>query len=81
MSKLPRHMTHRHATGKEVVTALSFRNGSAERKSAGHKLRSHGNYHHNMTVMDVGKGNIIVTRKPNQSGKDVNSNDFLPCSH
>ena len=66
-------MTRRHAMEKEVVTALSFPNGSAEMKSAWHKLRSRGNYHHNMTVMDVGKGNIM--------GKDVNTNDFLPCPH
>ena len=80
-SKLPRHMTRRHATENEVVPALSFPNGSAQRKSAWHKLRSRCNYHHNMTVMDVGKGKIIVARKPNQSGKEVNKDDFLPCPH
>ena len=80
-SKLPRHMMRKHATEKEVITALSFPNGSSSRKAAWHKLRSRGNYHHNMTVMDVGKGNLIVARKPNQSGRNVGSDDFLPCPH
>ena len=80
-SKLPRHMMCKHATEKEVITALSFPNGSSSRKAAWHKLRSRGNYHHNMTFMDVGKSNLIVARKPNQSGRNVGSDDFLPCPH
>ena len=68
MSKLPRHMTRRHPTEKDVVASW-------------HKLRSRGNYHHNMTVMDVGKGNIIVARKPNQSGRNIDTEDFLPCPY
>ena len=70
-SKLPRHMMCKHATEKEVITALSFPNGSSSRKAAWHKLRSRGNYHHNMTFMDVGKSNLIVARKPNQSGRNL----------
>ena len=80
-SKLPRHMTRRHPTEKDVVAALSHPSGSANRKAAWHKLRSRGNYHHNMTVMDVGKGNIIVARKPNKSGRDIDTEDFLPCPY
>ena len=74
-------MMCKHATEKEVITALSFPNGSSSRKAAWHKLRSRGNYHHNMTFMDVGKSNLIVARKPNQSGRNVGSDDFLPCPH
>ena len=71
----------KHRTEKEVITFLSFPNGSSSRKAAWHKLRSHGNYHHNITVMDVGKGNLIVAQKPNQSDRNVGSDDFLPFRH
>ena len=71
----------KHATEKEVITALSFLNGSSSRKAAWHKLRSRRNYHHNMTVMDVGKGNLIVAQKLNQSDLNVGSDDFLPFRH
>ena len=80
--KLPRHMTRHHPKEEEVAVALSYPSGSTERKAAWHKLRSRGNYHHNMTVMDVGEGDFIVARKPNQSlARDVTVKDFLPCPH
>ena len=73
-------MTRKHPKEEEVAAALTFASGSAERKAAWHKLRSRGNYHHNMTVMDIGEGKFIVARKPNQrSDRDVGVNDFLPC--
>lgn len=44
------------------------------------KLRLLGNYHHNLTVLEVGKGELIVSRCPSTT-KRCNPNDFLPCAH
>ena len=72
-------MSRKHSKEADVIAALKFPAGSAERKNVWHKLRSRGNYHHNMTVMDVGEGSLVVARKPNQSGRAIVADDFLPC--
>ena len=60
-----------------IAAALRFPSRSVERKELWHKLRSRGNYNHNMTVMDVGKSELIVARKPNQiSGHTFAAQDF-----
>ena len=64
-SKLPCHMTCHHSKEEDIAAALRFPSGSVERKELWHKLRSLGNCHHNITVMDVGKGELSVARKPN----------------
>ena len=79
--KLPRHMSRNHPKEEHVVAALRFPSGSTERKAMWHKLRSQGNYHHNMTVMDIGQGELIVARKPNFSGHTHSLNEFLPCPY
>ena len=66
-------------TEKEVAIALSFNKGSPSRKKLLEKLRLLGNYHHNLTVMETGKGEPIVYRRPT-SGKGCNPSDFLPCN-
>ena len=79
--KLPRHMSRNHPKEEHVVAALRFPSGSTERKAMWHKLRSQGNYHHNMTVMDIDQGELIVARKPNFSGHTHSPNEFLPCPY
>ena len=69
-------MPRKHSKEADVIAALKFPTGSAERKVAWHKLRLWGNYHHNMTVMDVGKGNLVVARKPNGSSRTIAADDF-----
>ena len=44
------------------------------------KLRHLGNYHHNLTVLEVLEGELIVSRRPSTT-KRCNPNDFLPCKH
>ena len=68
----------KHQTEKEVISFLSFPIESSSRMVAWGKLRSRRNYHYNMTMMDVGKGNLIVAWKQNQSGTNVAYDDFLP---
>ena len=66
-------------TEKEVAIAPSFNKGSPSRKKHLEKLRLLGNYHYNLTVMETGKGELIVYRRPT-SGKGCNPSDFLPCN-
>lgn len=79
VSKITRHHELKHMTEKEVAIALSFNKGSPWRKKHLEKLRLLGNYHHNLTVMETGKGELIVCRRPT-SGKGCNPSDFLPCN-
>ena len=80
--KLPCHIPRHHPKEEDAAVALSYPSGSAKRKAAWHKLTSRGNYHHNMTVMDIGEGDFIVARKPNQSlAHEITVKDFLPCPH
>ncbi|XP_068746319.1 uncharacterized protein [Montipora capricornis] len=79
VSKIARHYELKHMTEKEVAIALSFNKGSPSRKKHLEKLRLLGNYHHNLTVMETGKGELIVYRRPT-SGKGCNPSDFLPCN-
>jgi hypothetical protein len=74
-------MSRNHPKEEHIVAALRFPSGSTERKAVWHKLRSQGNYHHNMTVMDIGQGELIVARKPNFSGHAHSPNEFLPCPY
>ena len=72
-------------TEKEVAIALSFNKGSPSSKKHLEKLRPLGNYHYNLTVMETGKGELIVYRRP-KSGKGCNpfgfsSLQFLPWVH
>ncbi|CAB4023565.1 SCAN domain-containing 3-like [Paramuricea clavata] len=68
-------MPQKHSKEADVIAALKFPTRSAERKVAWHKLRLWGNYH-NMTVMDVGEGNLVVARKSNGSGHTIAADDF-----
>ena len=43
------------------------------------KLRLLGNYHHNLTALETGKGELIVMRRPSSSGEKSSPEDFLPC--
>ena len=79
VSKIARHYELKHMAEKEVAIALSFNKGSPSRKKHLEKLRLLGNYHHNLTVMETGKGELIVYRRPT-SGKGCNPSDFLPCN-
>jgi len=79
-TKIARHYEQKHESEREVRIALSFNKVSPNRKKHLEKLRLLGNYHHNLTVLEVGKGELIVSRRPSTT-KRCNPNDFLPCEH
>ena len=79
-SKIARHYEQKHQSEREVTIALSFNKGSPSRKVHLEKLRLLGNYHHNLTVLETGKGELIVSRRPSSS-KGCNPDDFLPCTY
>jgi len=80
LTKVARHYEQKHESEREVAIALSFNKGSPNRKKHLEKLRLLGNYHHNMTVLKVGKGELIVSRRPSTTER-CNPNDFFPCEH
>lgn len=77
--KIARHYELKHQSEREVAIALSFNKGSTERKRHLEKLRLLGNYHHNLTVLETGKGELIVMRRPSSSSEKSSPEDFLPC--
>ena len=42
------------------------------------KLRLKGDYHHNMRILEIGDGELIVVRRPGQ-GDTYSIHNFLPC--
>ncbi|XP_068694511.1 uncharacterized protein [Montipora foliosa] len=80
VSKIARHYELKHKTERDVAIALSFNKRSPTRKKHLEKLRLLGNYHHNLNVLETGKGELIVFRRPT-SGKECSPSDFLPCNY
>ena len=80
VSKIARHYEQKHQSEREVAIAISFNKGSPTRKKHFEKLRLLGNYHHNLTVLETGKGELILKRRPSSHGK-CNPSDFLPCHY
>lgn len=77
--KIARHYDPKHQSEREVAVAVSFNKGSTERKRHLEKLRLLGNYQHNLTVLQTGKGELIVIRRPSSSSQKSSPEDFLPC--
>ena len=77
--KIARHHELKHQSEREVAIALSFNKGTKERKRHLEKLPLLGNYHQNLTVLETGKGELIVMRRPSSSAEKSSPEDFLPC--
>ena len=56
--KIARHYEQKHPSERQVAIALSFNKGSPTRKKQLEKLRLLGSYHHNVTVLETGKGEL-----------------------
>ena len=78
--KIARHYEQKHHSEREVAIAISFRRGCPTRKKHFEKLRLLRNYHHNLTVLETGKGELILKRRPS-CDKKCNPSDFLPCQY
>ena len=71
-------MLTKHKGEDDVVQALSHRKNSSERKKNLTKLRLKGDYHHNMKILEIGGGELIVVRRPAED-ETCTIDDFLPC--
>lgn len=74
-SKLSSHLENKHSDEKEVAEVLAKKKGEP-RKLGWMKLRNLGNFHHNIKVLEEGRGNLIVDRRPK---KNEDSSNFMPC--
>lgn len=76
-SKMSKHLLRRHRTEKEVAPIVSLPPKSKTRIQTLEKLQKKGDYNHNISVLQEGKGEIVTYRQPTVN---VNAQDFLPCS-
>ncbi|XP_073331581.1 uncharacterized protein [Pagrus major] len=77
-AKMARHLEHAHDGKSDVARALSFTKGSKERKKQLDYIRNKGNYAHNASVMQSGKGELVPFKRP---PKQAQGNDFMHCAH
>ncbi|XP_049327921.1 uncharacterized protein LOC125787558 [Astyanax mexicanus] len=77
-AKMARHLQGAHKNESDVAKALSFSKGSSERKKQLDYIRNKGNYIHNATVMESGKGKLVPFKRP---PKDEQGNDFMHCAY
>ncbi|TKS64906.1 N-lysine methyltransferase KMT5A [Collichthys lucidus] len=72
--KMARHLEHAHQNKTDVAKAFSFPKGSKERKKLLEYIRNKGNYAHNATVMESGKGQLVPRKRPS---KQAQGSDFM----
>ncbi|KAL1250629.1 hypothetical protein QQF64_018425 [Cirrhinus molitorella] len=77
-AKMARHLESTHADISDVARALSFPKGSKERKKELDYIRNRGNYAHNATVMESGKGELVPFKRPR---KKVRGELFMHCAY
>lgn len=77
-AKMARHLEHAHKNMVDVARAFSFPKQSKERKDQLEYIRNKGNYAHNATVMESGKGQLVPCKRP---PKEAQGSDFMHCAH
>lgn len=77
-AKMARHLERAHESKSDVAKALSFPKGSKERKKQLNYIRNRGNYAHNASVMESGKGQLVPFKRP---PKDAQGSDFMHCAY
>jgi len=78
--KLPRHLAQKHSSESEVAQFLSYQKGSTKRKLLIKQLTNKGNFHHNINVLESGKG-VIVPRKRPQEADKMMAQHYSPCEY
>lgn len=76
--KMARHLEHAHQNEVDVARAFSFPKGSEQRKKLLEYIRNKGNYAHNVTVMESGKGNLVPRKRPS---KEAQGSEFMHCAY
>ena len=79
-SKIARHYEHEHWSKREVAMAVSLDKGSPTRKKSLGKLRLLSNYQYNLTVLETGRGELILKTPPASDEKCI-PGDYLPCQY
>ncbi|XP_050398308.1 uncharacterized protein LOC126816141 isoform X3 [Patella vulgata] len=79
-AKFVRHLTRKHSKEIEVQKLLSFPKGSSKRLEEAKKLKHLGNYQHNIGVLENGKGELLVAKRPKRRQVSAVS-DYAPCVH
>ena len=74
--KMRRHLTGVHRKEPEIVRIMKL--GSEERERELARIRNHGNFIHNTSVLENGKGSLICARKIK---RHVSPRKYLPCVH
>ena len=72
------HLERQHSDESEVAKAFARQCSSKERKKAFEKLCLQGNFHHNLRVLELKSGQLIVMRRP-EVEEECSQDDFLPC--
>eukprot|EP00105_Crassostrea_gigas_P014934 XP_011431779.1 PREDICTED: uncharacterized protein LOC105331337 [Crassostrea gigas] len=78
MPNMARHLSLKHHEEAEVAKILILPKKSKERRRLWEEIVNKGNFHHNYSVIEKGKGIIIPKyRKDDKSKADVK--DYVPC--
>ncbi|XP_054874448.1 uncharacterized protein LOC118470783 isoform X2 [Amphiprion ocellaris] len=77
-AKIARHLERAHKDKSDVAKALSFPKGSKKRHALLDYIRNKGNFAHNASVMESGKGELVPFRRPT---KEAQGNDFMHCAY
>lgn len=77
-AKMARHLERAHEDKSDVARALSFNKGSKERKRQLDYIRNKGNYAHNASVMQSGKGQLVPFKRPPD---EAQGKDFMHCGY
>ena len=76
-AKISRHLESAHNNKMDVAKAFSFPKGSKERKRQLDYICKKGNYAHNATVMETGKGQHVPCKWPPKQAQGVDFMHFI----
>lgn len=76
---MARHLEHAHQNKMDVAKAFSFPKGSKERKKLLEYIRNKGNFAHNATVIESGKGQLVPRKRPSKQSQGSDFMHFAYC--
>lgn len=77
-SKMSRHLVRKHKDEQRVKEALHWPEGSKQRVFLLQCITNEGNFHHNVSVMSLGVGHIVVGRRNADAETEVS--DYTVCT-
>ena len=76
-TKMARHLMRKHDGEKEVAHVICLPKKSKKRAQILEQLCRRGDYYHNITVLQKGKGEIVTYRQPSEH---TDAENYLPCN-